>query len=127
MCQRVFASHVADIVIVLRSGEEGWKKMKMIVAIVRTNTLGDIVKALEERGVWGITSCEIKGIGEGVRLYRPYTNHNRIELIVPDYKVDDVTDVIVRHARTGYAGDGIIGVYPMDFMIKIRTGEKEKG
>jgi nitrogen regulatory protein P-II 1 len=100
--------------------------MKTIVAIVRTDTLGDIVKALEERGIGGMTITEIKGIGEEVRLYKPYTIHNRIEIIVPDEKVDEVTGVIVRHARTGFAGDGIVGVYPMEYMIKIRTGEKEK-
>jgi nitrogen regulatory protein P-II 1 len=99
--------------------------VKTIVAVVRTDTLGEIVKALEERGIRGMTISEIRGVGEEVRMYRSYNIHNRIELIVPDGKVDDVTGVIVRHARTGFAGDGIIGVYPMDFMIKIRTGEKE--
>jgi nitrogen regulatory protein PII len=38
--------------------------------------------------------------------------------------VDEVTGVIVQHGKTGFAGDGLIGVYPMDYMIKIRTGEK---
>jgi nitrogen regulatory protein P-II 1 len=99
--------------------------VKTIVAIVRTDTLGDIVKALEDRGIRGMTISEIKGIGEEVRLYKPYTIHNRMEIIVPDEKVGEVTGVIVRHARTGFAGDGIIWVYPMEYMIKIRTGEKE--
>jgi nitrogen regulatory protein P-II 1 len=100
--------------------------VKTIVAIVRTDTLGEMVRALEERGISGMTITEIKGIGEEVRLYKPYTIHNRIEIIVSDEKVDEITGVIVRHARTGFAGDGIIGVYPMEYMIKIRTGEKEK-
>jgi nitrogen regulatory protein P-II 1 len=100
--------------------------VKTIIAIVRTDTLGDIVKALEERGIRGMTISEIKGTGEEARLYKPYAIHNRIEIIVPDEKVEEITGVIVRHARTGFAGDGIIGVYPTEYMIKIRTGEKEK-
>ncbi len=99
--------------------------MKTVVAIVRTDSLENIVKSLEERGTRGLTIAEIRGIGEEVRLYRPYNIHNRIEIIVPDEKVDEVTDVIVLHAGTGFAGDGLIGVYPMDYTIKIRTGERQ--
>ena len=99
--------------------------MKTITAIVRTDSLGEIVKSLEEKGIRGITITEIKGVGREVRLYKPYTIHDRIEIIVPDERVDEVTGVIVQHGQTGFAGDGLIGVYPMDYMIKIRTGEKK--
>jgi nitrogen regulatory protein P-II 1 len=99
--------------------------MKTVVAIVRTESLDDIVSSLEDIGIRGMTITEIKGIGEGVSLYKPYTIHNRVELIVPDNKVDEVTRVIVRHGHTGTAGDGLIVVYPVDYMIKIRTGEKK--
>jgi nitrogen regulatory protein P-II 1 len=99
--------------------------MKTITAIVRTDSLEDIVKSLEEKGIRGMTITEIKGIGSEVRLYKPYTIHNRIEIIVPDEKVEEVTGTIVQQGQTGFAGDGLIGVYPMDYMIKIRTGEKK--
>jgi nitrogen regulatory protein P-II 1 len=99
--------------------------VKTIVAVVRTDSLENIVKSLEDGGIRGMTITEIKGIGEEVRLYKPYTIHNRIEIIVPDEKVDEVTGVIVRHAKTGFPGDGLIAVYPMDYTIKIRTGEKK--
>jgi nitrogen regulatory protein P-II 1 len=100
--------------------------MKTIVAVVRTNSLTDVVNALEEKGFRGMTISEIRGIGEEIRLYRPYDIHNRIEIIVPDERVEEVAGTILLHAKTGFAGDGIIGVYPMDYMIKIRTGKKEK-
>jgi nitrogen regulatory protein PII len=32
--------------------------------------------------------------------------------------------VILDHAHTGIAGDGLIAVYPLDYMIKVRTKEK---
>lgn len=99
--------------------------MKTVTAIVRTDSLEDIVKSLEEKGIRGMTISEIKGIGREVRLYKPYTIHDKIEIIVPDERVEEVTDIILRHGKTGFAGDGLIGVYPMDYMIKIRTGEKK--
>jgi nitrogen regulatory protein P-II 1 len=99
--------------------------MKTITAVVRTDSLEEIVKSLEDKGIRGMTITEIKGVGEEVRLYKPYTIHNRIEIIVPDEKVDEVTGVIVQHGKTGFAGDGLIGVYPMDYVIRIRTGEKK--
>jgi nitrogen regulatory protein P-II 1 len=98
--------------------------MKTIIAVVRTESLEQIVASLEDMGIRGMTITEIKGTGEEVSLYKPYTIHNRVEIIVPDGRVDEVTRVIVRHGKTGFAGDGLIGVYPMDYMIKIRTGER---
>lgn len=100
--------------------------MKTVIAVVRTDSLEEIVKSLEEIGVRGMTISEIRGVGREVRLYKPYTIHNRIEIIIRDEKVDEVTGVILRHGKTGFAGDGLIGVYPMDYMIKIRTGEKKR-
>lgn len=99
--------------------------MKTVTAVIRTESLEAIVKSLGERGVRGMTIAEIKGLGREVQLYQPYSVHNRIEIIVPDEKVEEVTAVILQHGKTGFAGDGLIGVYPMDYMIKIRTGEKK--
>ncbi len=100
--------------------------MKTVIAIVRTDSLEEIIKSLEDRGIRGMTISEIKGIGEEVRPNTPYIIRNRIEIVLPDKDVDDVTGIIVRHGQTGLAGDGLIGVYPMDYLIKIRTGEKKK-
>lgn len=98
--------------------------MKKVEAIVRTVALGGIMKSLEGRGIKGMTIYEVKGIGEQVQLYYSYTIHNRIEIIVPDDKVDEVVKVILDQAHTGLAGDGLIAVYPLDYMIKIRTKER---
>ena len=101
--------------------------MKLITAIVRSTCLDDIMKSLEEIGVKGMTITEVKGIGEQVELFRPYTIHKRIELFVPDERVEEISKVILEHARTGLAGDGLIAVFPIDYMIKVRTGEKLDG
>ena len=103
--------------------------MKTIAAVIRKDFLEDIVDALEDMGIRGMTITDIRGIGEekGVSLYKPYRIHNRIEIVVADERVDEVVSVIGWLGKTGLAGDGIIGVYPMDYMIKIRTGEKAAG
>lgn len=98
--------------------------MKIVIAIVRTTCLEGIVKSLEDMGIRGMTISEIKGTGEQVQLYKPYTIHNKIEIIVPDEKVDEVTEVILEHAHTGFAGDGFIAVYQVECMIRIRTRER---
>lgn len=100
--------------------------MKIVTAIVRTTALEGIVKSLEDAGIKGMTISEIKGIGEQVQLFRPYTIHNRVEVITPDEKVNEVSDIILKHGHTGLAGDGLIAVHPVDYMIKIRTKEKIK-
>jgi nitrogen regulatory protein P-II 1 len=98
--------------------------MKMVTAFIRTTSLERIIKSLAKIGIRGMTISEIKGIGQQVELFRPYTVHDRIDIIVPDEKVEEVTDKILEHASTGLAGDGHIAVFPLDYTIKIRTMEK---
>ncbi len=98
--------------------------MKMVTAIVRTICLEGIVKSLEDMGIRGMTISEIKGIGEQAQLYNPYTIHEKIEIIAPDERVDEIANVILGHAHIGLPGDGLIAVSPIDWMIKIRTKEQ---
>lgn len=98
--------------------------MKMVTAFIRTTSLERVIKALNATGIRGITISEIKGIGQQIEVFRPYTIHNRIDIIVTDEKVEEVTGKILEHASTGLAGDGHIAVFPLDYTIKIRTMEK---
>jgi nitrogen regulatory protein PII len=98
--------------------------MKIVTAFVRTTSLEDIVKSLQGIGVRSMTISEIQGIGEEVSLNKPYTIHDRIDIVVPDEKADDVVNIILEHGRTGLAGDGLIVVQPADYAVKIRTKEK---
>jgi nitrogen regulatory protein P-II 1 len=98
--------------------------MKLITAIVRTSALDIVVQSLEDAGIKGITISEVKGTGEQVRLYRPYTIHSKIEVFIPDEKEEIVTGIILKHTSTGIAGDGVLAVSPVDRIFKIRTKEK---
>lgn len=96
--------------------------MKLITAIVRTTSIEAITKSLETAGIRGMTIMEIKGIGEQVTLFRPYSIHNRIDVYIPDEKADAVTKIILDHASTGMAGDGFLAVHPVNCVVKLRTG-----
>ena len=48
----------------------------------------------------------------------------RIEIVVKDEGVDLIVNAIKESAYTGNIGDGKIFIYPMDNVIRIRTGEE---
>ena len=47
----------------------------------------------------------------------------KLEVIVTDAAADKVIDTIMNAARTGQVGDGKIFVYPVEDVIRVRTGE----
>ncbi len=98
--------------------------MKLVTAFIRTTSLEHVVRRLDKIGIRGLTISEIKGIGQQTELFKPYTIHDKIEIIVPDEKADEVAQVIRDHAATGLAGDGLVAVSPVDYVIKIRTKER---
>jgi len=48
----------------------------------------------------------------------------KLQILVTDDKVPAVVDAITTAAKTGKIGDGKIFVYPVDEVVRIRTGEK---
>lgn len=97
--------------------------MKLITAIVRTESLGDITKSLLDKGVRGMTITEVKGIGEEMQLEKLYTIHSRIELFIDEAIATLAVNIILEHAHTGKEGDGIIAVTPVERLMRIRTRE----
>ncbi len=106
--------------------------MKKIEAIIRPFRIDDVREALGEIGVKGMTLTEVKGYGRQkghTELYRgseyqiDFLPKIKLEVIVADNAADKVIDVIVTAARTGQVGDGKIFVYPVEDVIRVRTGE----
>ena len=106
--------------------------MKKIEAVVKPFKLEDVKDALAEIGVTGMTVSEVKGYGRQKghsELYRgaeyvvDFLPKIKMEMIVEDKDVDQVTSTIVEAARTGKIGDGKIFVSDVDKIIRIRTGE----
>ena len=107
--------------------------MKRVEAIVRPEKLDQIRLALEELGCGGLTLTEVKGQGKqkGIeevwrgRTYRVNVLPKlKIEVILPDDKVDEVVKTIMAEATTKGVGDGKIFVSDVNTAYRIRTKEE---
>jgi nitrogen regulatory protein P-II 2 len=106
--------------------------MKLISAIIKPFKLDDVREALSEIGVQGITVTEVKGFGRQkghTELYRgaeyvvDFLPKVKLDVAVDDSIVDQVIETVRNAANTGKIGDGKIFVYPVEQVIRIRTGE----
>ncbi|HWI62188.1 MAG TPA: P-II family nitrogen regulator [Symbiobacteriaceae bacterium] len=104
-----------------------------IEAIIRPERLEAVRNALSAIGVSGVTVSEVRGYGE----QRGYTETYRgttveiqlrpkvkLEVIVPESRVQAALDTILEYARTGSVGDGKVFVFPIVDAIRVRTGER---
>lgn len=107
--------------------------MKRVVAIIRPFKLDEVKDALAEVPIGGMTVTEVKGFGRTggkKEVYRgsayvvDFVPKVQIDIIVPEAQVESVIDAIQKSAKTGRIGDGKIFVYPIDDVVRIRTGER---
>ena len=108
--------------------------MNRIEAVIKPFKLEDVKDALAEIGITGMTVSEVKGYGRQKghsELYRgaeyvvDFLPKIKMEMVVEDDSVEEVTNTIVEAARTGKIGDGKIFVTDIEKIIRIRTGEKD--
>ena len=109
--------------------------MKLIVAIIRPEKLGDVLESLYRAEVRGLSLSRVQGHGgetEHVENYRGTTVKMdlqpkvRLEIGVSDGFVQPTIDAILRGARTDEVGDGKIFVLPVERVVRIRTGEEDR-
>jgi nitrogen regulatory protein P-II 1 len=110
--------------------------MQLIKTIIRPHKLEEVQDALNQLPVSGMTISEVVGRGRspGVTTvvcrgveYRSRTQRQlQLELIVADEVTDDAVRAILKAARTGRAGDGVIVVTPVTGSYRIRTGDWER-
>ncbi len=107
--------------------------MKKIEAIIKPFKLDDVVEALSEIGVEGVSVTEIRGFGrqkgrteiyKGAEYVVDFLPKTKLEIVVQDVLVDQAVDAIVRAAKTGKIGDGKIFVTDIERVVRIRTGEE---
>lgn len=48
----------------------------------------------------------------------------KLEIVTRNEHVQEILDTIKKYGRTGYRGDGIIIVSPVDEVFRVRTDEK---
>ena len=107
--------------------------MKKIEAIVKAEKLDEVKEALNKVGIHGMTATEIRGFGRQkghVEVYRgteyqvAFLPKIKIEVVVPDATIEEVTSTIINKAKTGKIGDGKLFLYSLEDVIRIRTGER---
>jgi nitrogen regulatory protein P-II 1 len=107
--------------------------MKKVEAIIKPFKLDEVKDKLNEIGVQGITVTEVKGFGRQkghTELYRgaeyvvDFLPKIKMEVVIADALVEEVTNTIVKAAQTGRIGDGKIFITNLEDTIRIRTGER---
>lgn len=109
--------------------------MKKIEAFIKPFKLDDVVDALSEAGVEGITISEVRGFGRQkgrTEIYRgaeyvvDFLPKMKLEVVVNDALVEAVVEAIRSASHTGKVGDGKIFVLEVTSALRIRTGDKDE-
>lgn len=108
--------------------------MKKIEAFIKPFKLDDVVDALAEVGVEGISVAEVRGFGrqkgrteiyKGAEYVVDFLPKLKLEIVLSDGLVDAAVEAIRSAAHTGKIGDGKIFVYNVESALRIRTGERD--
>lgn len=108
-------------------------RLKMVSGMIRPEQLNIVVQALKEDDcILGMTVTRVKGFGrqKGRLDGEPESNRIsfipkiRLDVVVKEWDVPQIMDVIGEAARTGNVGDGKIFVTDASEAMRIRTGEK---
>lgn len=107
--------------------------MKKIEAFIKPFRLDDVVDALSEIGVEGLSVSEVKGFGrqkgrteiyKGAEYVVDFLPKVKLEIVLPDGLVDSAVQAIRKSAHTGKIGDGKVFVFDVERAVRIRTGEE---
>ncbi len=108
--------------------------MLKVEAIVRVGALKKVLKNLLEIDYPGLTVYEVQGHGRQRGVKEHYRDQMTLSL-VPKLKIECVVsgpaeakkavEAITEACKTGETGDGKIFVYPLNQVIRIRTGEQD--
>jgi nitrogen regulatory protein P-II 1 len=106
---------------------------KKIEAIIREEKLHDVKEALNNIGIVGMNVSEVRGHGrQGGIVLAGRTGSYKVDLlprvqlniILSDHNVEKTIQTICNAAKTGTVGDGLIFIYPVEEVVRIRTGER---
>jgi nitrogen regulatory protein P-II 1 len=107
--------------------------MKKVEAIIQPFKLEDVKEALKGIGVNGMTVTEVRGHGRQKGHKEVYRGQEyqvdllpkvKLELVIPDNRLEDVVRAVTSSARTGKIGDGKLFVYDVAEAIRIRNDER---
>ena len=105
-----------------------------VVIIAKLSKYDALKKAMNDLGVTGMTVTQVmgcgiqKGAGEkyrGVEMDVTLLPKVKVEVVVSKIPVSAVVEAAKKALYTGHIGDGKIFVYPVEKVVKIRTGEED--
>jgi nitrogen regulatory protein P-II 1 len=106
---------------------------KKIEAFIREEKLDDVKNALKEIGIVGMNVIDVRGHGRqgGITLAGRTGTYQvdmlprlQLNIVLSDHNLEKTIETICKSAKTGNIGDGLIFVYPVEEVIRIRTGER---
>lgn len=108
-------------------------KFNKVVIIARQSKFDELKAAMNEIGVTGMTVTNVMGCGaqhgktekyRGVPLDMTLLPKIKVETVVSEVPVEKVIEAAKKSLYTGHIGDGKIFVYPVENVVKVRTGEQ---
>ena len=106
--------------------------MKLVKAVIKSFKLDDVLEALIELEMRGLTATDVRGFGRKNRhteIYRGaeyklnYVPNIKLESAIEDNLLDRALETISKAAQTGQIGDGKLFVSDLISAVRIRTGE----
>lgn len=106
--------------------------MKLITAIIQRSQLAEIETSLTRAGITDIVLTDVHGYGRQNGYTEPYTTAAyyldfvpklRVDALVDDHAVDEVTKIIVDAVHTGRIGDGKLWITTVDTLIHLPNNE----
>lgn len=109
--------------------------MKKIEAIIQPFKLDDVRNALQDAGIDGMTTTEVRGHGRQkghVEIYRgreyqvDLIPKVKLEVVILSERLEETIQLICNAARTGKIGDGKIFVHDTAQAVRIRNDDRDE-
>jgi nitrogen regulatory protein P-II 1 len=106
---------------------------KEIRAIIREDALQAVKDGLRDIGIVGMNIFDIRGHGRQGGVDQSWRVSStkmdllpkiQVNIVLSERNVEKTIAAIVKAAHTGKEGDGIIFIYPVEDVVRIRTGER---
>ena len=108
--------------------------MKLVISIIQPHRLDAVRDGLLAIGNEGMTVSEVRGYGRqkghkevyrGAEYNISFIPKLKLEVAVPDERLETVVEAIRKGAHTGKIGDGKIFVVDLEAALRVRTGERD--
>ncbi len=106
---------------------------KKIEAFIREEKFEDVKKALSHIGIVGMNVVEVHGHGRQGGLTLAWRTGTykvdmlprfQLNIVLSDDNLEKTVETIRKAAYTGQVGDGLIFIYNVEDVIRIRTNER---